>query len=431
MNDEFNEMNEAPETAGQPEKKPASLKLGLWYGLGGALILILIIGGVIMLATKNKNKPADDNTNTATSAQPANLRVTLITKKDCADCFNLNLFIDAIKQNNVADEILTKAAQDPNPQEALKKLVAEEKNVKVQNEDADSATGKKLIEKYKITTLPSLLVAGELEKNPRLTGYWQTESGLGEVVDGVFVFRQPVPPYFDLASNKVVGGNLGAIYLSATSCKECYDVKAYETVLKNSGVNPLKNQAIDADSAEGQALIKQYAIKNVPTIILTGDLSVYGGFQQQWGTYGTLEKDGAFVLRQVIPPFKEVASGAVKGANVGVTYLTVDACKECYQVSTHDAALNALFVYPVKKKTVDIASEEGKALVKKYEIKKAPTIILTGELEVYASFLKVWPQVGSVAKDGAYVLTGVEQMGSYFDLTTNQLVPAGTGLQAQ
>jgi thiol-disulfide isomerase/thioredoxin len=126
----------------------------------------------------------------------------VIGKKDCPDCFDINLLVKAIKQNNLPDKVLQEAANAENAEEAMNKAIDAEKNVKVQIVEFDSDAGKKLIEQYKITAVPTILVGGELEENARLSGYWQS---LGEVIDGVFVLRQVIPPYIDLSDNDLKG----------------------------------------------------------------------------------------------------------------------------------------------------------------------------------------------------------------------------------
>ena len=74
------------------------------------------------------------------------------------------------------------------------------------------------------------------------------------------------------------------------------------------------------------------------------------------------------------------------------------------------------------EKTVDIASDEGKALIKKYSIKSVPTIILSKDADAYPALKQIWQQVGSVEEDGNYVFREVTQMGSYKDLTTGDVV---------
>jgi len=143
--------------------------------------------------------------------------------------------------------------------------------------------------------------------------------------------------------------------------------------------------------------------------------------------------DGKFVLRQVIPPYYDVASNKIKGG-VNITYLTDQSCKECYDVKLHDRALTNLGVPTTGIKTVDISSDEGKQLVSKYSIKLVPTLILSGEVSEYQTLVQVWKDVGTVTSDGTYIFTDLGVMGgSYKDLSKNQIIkaPAPTPAPAQ
>ena len=52
-----------------------------------------------------------------------------------------------------------------------------------------------------------------------------------------------------------------------------------------------------------------------------------------------------------------------------------------------------------------------------------PTIILTGDADKYPSMTGVWPTVGTVEDDGAYIFRKVEVLRqTYKDLTTGEVV---------
>lgn len=255
------------EEEGEGVMPKSSLSKGLIFGLGGALIIVLIILGVVFggqIKDKLTGKsPADSNQ----SADAAKVRVTIITKKDCVDCWDVNLLIDALKQNNVN--------------------ITGQETVYI-----DDAKTKTLIDKYKITKVPTVLVAGELEKNDSLKQIWQT---LGEIIDNVFVFRQVIPPYIDVATGQLKG-KFSAIYLTDKSCSTCYDVKIHENALKNLGMNPTNAKEVDVASDEGKALVAKYKITKVPTLILNGELAEYQSLTQVWPTVGEIASDGAYVL---------------------------------------------------------------------------------------------------------------------------------------
>ena len=141
---------------------------------------------------------------------------------------------------------------------------------------------------------------------------------------------------------------------------------------------------------------------------------------QAWPVLGEVI-DGVFVFRELIPPYIEVASGNLRG-QFSTTYLTDESCEDCYDVNVHMVALNNLGLTVGESSTFDVSSDQGKELLDKYSITKVPTIILSGDLSEYQGLQQVWPLVGEVTSDGSYVFTKMEEMGTYRDLDTGEVV---------
>lgn len=249
---------------------------GMVYGLGGALILAIIIFGVVF-GGKIFNK---DNADTQLTS---NLRITVITKKDCTDCFDINLLIDAIEQNDA--------------------------KIKQETLDLGDKNAQKLIEKYKITKVPTVIVSGDLDKNPNLQSLW---TSLGEVTDGVFVFRQVIPPYIDVASGQLKG-KISLVELTDNSCTNCYDVVLHETALKNLGIDPKDKKVVDVGSDEGKQLVAKYKIEKVPTILISGEVAEYPNLVQLWPNYGKTTDDGTYIFTnlEVMGTYKDLTKNKV------------------------------------------------------------------------------------------------------------------------
>lgn len=234
-------------------------------GLVAGLIIAAVILAVVLVALFG---PWKRNSNA--SGDSAKLRFTVITSKNCQDCFDINLLIEAIKQNNIREtgmEILN-----------------------IGDSKAD-----KLVEKYRISKVPTLLVSGELEKDPVLEGAWPQ---IGEIIDGVFVFRQIIPPYIDVATGQIKGLT-SVVYLSDQSCTQCYDIGLHASALQNLGIIPKQSQTVDVSSDEGGELIEKYDIAAVPTMIVRGELDEYQNFQQVWPLVGKVDDDGSYVFTKL------------------------------------------------------------------------------------------------------------------------------------
>jgi len=224
------------------------------------------------------------------------------------------------------------------------------------------------------------------------------------------------------AGQTLINAQLKYTIVTSKACGDkCWDTNLFFDVLKQGGVKEKGRNTVYIEDAATKQLIDKFKITQVPTILVTGDIDKDAQLKSFFAALGeTIDK--TFVLRQVIPPFIDVASGQLKG-EVTVTYITDAACKECYDVKLHEASLTNFGVPLANAKTVDISSDEGKALLKQYNITKVPTIIITGQPGEYKSLKSVWATVGEVASDGAYIFTKVDVMnGPYFDLTKNKLV---------
>lgn len=268
----FKRKEESEEGVNKPWVK------GMVYGLGGAIVLAVIIFGVVFGVRMFQGKPAGGQPGTA----KANLRITVITQKDCVDCFDINQLIDALKTDA---------------------------NIKQETLNLGDNNAKKLIDKYKITKVPTIIVSGDLDKNANLQAYWKA---LGDITDGVFVFRQVIPPYVDVATGQLKGV-LSLIELTDTSCKECYDVKLHETALKNLGIAPKVVTTVDVSSAEGKQLVTKYKIEKAPTILIGGEVSEYANLVQMWPTYGKIDADGTYIFTDlsVMGTYKDLVKNKV------------------------------------------------------------------------------------------------------------------------
>jgi len=270
---------------GKKKKEEKNMMTGMAYGLGGAVIVVVIVLVVVFVFIKDKDvDPADGGVADANIIAPE-MRFTIVTKEDCEDCFDINLVMDALLQAGVKEK-------------GRETLYLGERN-------ADE-----LVEQYNIEKVPALLVSGELEKDERLIPFWQN---LGEIIDGVFVLRQVVPPYIVVDSGELKG-LASMIYLTDESCDECYDVRFHDSVLVGQfAFSPRDRRAVDVSSDEGEALVEKYDIDLVPTILLRGEVGVYPGVAQIWPEVGEITADGTYIFTslELMGNHKDLSTGKV------------------------------------------------------------------------------------------------------------------------
>ncbi len=178
-------------------------------------------------------------------------------------------------------------------------------------EQMDSESAKGLIQKYNITKLPSLILSSDF-KEYEFSNNWNSLGHVAE--DGNYVLDLSSPPYYDVATKKVLGKvKFTGIY--DKGCTECYNLtEVHMPILLRFGVWIGEGKNLDANDAEAKSLITKYNITSVPTIILSREALDYRSLVNAWQPVGTIESDGSLVFRanEVLGlGYKDLASGEV------------------------------------------------------------------------------------------------------------------------
>ena len=191
--------------------------------------------------------------------------LTLITEPTCAECIDLGVIVDQLKQ--------------------LMKISSE--NALTTNQASD------LIQKYSITRIPTIILSKDASVYPSMAKDWNQ---IGTVEsDGMFIARDINSPYLDLTTNEIKG-IVGVTYITDKSCTECYNVTVHKQILDNFGVYVDKEET--KDIADSTSLISKYGIDKVPTIILSKEASAYPRLTAVWKDVGTVEEDGTYIFRK-------------------------------------------------------------------------------------------------------------------------------------
>jgi len=211
------------------------------------------------------------------------------------------------------------------------------------------------------------------------------------------------------------------VIINEPSCEECYSLNGLVTAIKQQNINIIKEERLSLNDKKAQELIKQYSLTKIPVLLAIGEITKDESLQDFWKQLGRIE-DETFILTQIAAPYVSVDSGEVQG-KVQLTMITDESCEECYQVSIHEKILKGFGLPTNDKIVLDIQSIEGEKLIKKYDIKIIPTIILTGDIDPYSTLTQIWSKVGTVEDDGAYVFRdGAKNMGAYKDLSTGKIL---------
>lgn len=217
--------------------------------------------------------------------------------------------------------------------------------------------------------------------------------------------------------------NLDVTVILPTDCPRCYDASRLTNALRtNAGIKVLSEKTLNADAPEGQSLVTELAVTQLPAVVMRGEIDKTLTAAAYLTAYGQRSSDGRFVASLLPPPFVEAKTGKVRGLFEAL-YLTDKTCQECYDPTGHRTALANIGLVPATETTVDRRDKTGQALIKQYGIESVPTLLLRGDLAVYQNLQRIWAGVGTIETDGTFVFrTGQAQMGTYYDLKTKQLV---------
>lgn len=247
------------------------MKKDLLLPVAGLVVLGLVMSLGALFVWNARSTIAWNVTQKEDAEKPAEIELTLITPTSCEVCVDGNILLDTIKKQNV-------------------NILDSETFV------ADSAEGSTLIEAYGITRAPAVLVRGQFEKE-NVREFFSSMGG-EKNEDGTLILQITQPVYVDLTTDGIVG-LIDMIYLTDSSCSDCYDPTQHKAILENNfGVRFQSERTVDVASIEGRALLSQYAINQIPTILLSSSASAYDRLTAAWQEVGSVEEDNTYIFRQ-------------------------------------------------------------------------------------------------------------------------------------
>lgn len=204
------------------------------------------------------------------------------------------------------------------------------------------------------------------------------------------------------AKEAVRPARIELMVITTNACGDCYDIDAVVDVIKSTGVNITKQEEIDFSAEESQSFIDKYDIKKLPTVILTGELDKSRKLTSKFNSIGEQKQD-AYIFTALEPPFVESSTGETRG-KVSLIHLRKKDCTDCFDLTPFIEQLSESGLKFEEIRETDVGSEIGRDLIKKYDIEKAPTIIMDKEAEVYSNILASWSQFGSIEEDGTFIM---------------------------
>jgi hypothetical protein len=326
--------------------------------------------------------PPNDTMPPILEAGPVNL--TMIEAPNCDECNSEGLLLEQTKTVLLASDFLRSGVS---------------KSIRW-----DSAEAKALIAKYNITELPAVIVEGDVGRDRDFVSAWVENVGTLEGTEAL-VTRLGYPPYYNITTMKVVGLVKG-IGIRAAGCTECGDPELFISSLESPTIGMVftEKEVYEENSSEGRALIARYNITKVPVLFLSeGGASAYPVFSQI-KMLGTVE-DGWFILRDVVPPYLDLADNRTLRGLVKAKYLVNSSCAECFDIMTlSDYISQSTGLVVSESQTYEADSADGRALISKYGITRIPTLVYSPDAKYYPYFSQVWEnQTSTIEDDGWFV----------------------------
>lgn len=229
------------------------------------IIILAIIAALASVYYINTSKNKKASTQDVLPIEPVEIDVTAIVAKECRICINMTQIVEELKQTPF---------------------------IKIRQSNiifASSRDAKQFIQMYDIKKLPALILQGKDVNKLPLKGFREVEDGA--------VLEEIPPPYVDLEQKNIVG-LVDITYLTDDSCIECYDAEQHREIMELAfGIYFANEKTVDISSKEGKALLEEYSITKVPTVILSEEAKEYQTIQMIWDQIGTVEEDGVHVFR--------------------------------------------------------------------------------------------------------------------------------------
>ncbi|MCL5438910.1 MAG: hypothetical protein M1268_02880 [Patescibacteria group bacterium] len=211
--------------------------------------------------------------------------------------------------------------------------------------------------------------------------------------------------------------NIKIIKITTPNCKNCFNVDDAVFGFKKLNVKVEGEKTQVFDSPEARAFIKQFAIKKVPTYLITGEVTKNNleGFVKSNGEV----KNNTFIFTKLAPIFIDTGTGQEMG-KVTVTLITDSFCSQCVDLKTIIENFKKAGVKVKETKELAWNSLDGQSAINQYKITKIPTFIFSPEFDLYDSLKSNWPNFGTVEKDKTYIARNLPL--PYRDLIKGQIV---------
>ncbi len=274
-------------------------------------------------------------------------------------------------------------------------IVGETGNIKIRETKEisyGSDEAKALMEEYQISRVPSLIVVS------RNIGKISLNEDVFRKTKDAAIFDMPVP-YLDVESGSIKGlVSLKEVY--DRGCKDCANLSFIPVELEKIGVKVKSYELVEASSDAGKRIINENNLSYLPSLLASKEINEYPFFSQIRGSFVENKEYYKFADRTF--PSEDILTKSVKG-KVKMTYLEDKSCADCFNITQLKPSFQRIGIYISNEAHIDVSSDEGKGLLRLYNITAVPTVILSKEIFDYPNIEKVLGNFGSFDKENVFV----------------------------
>lgn len=207
------------------------------------------------------------------------------------------------------------------------------------------------------------------------------------------------------------------IKITTPDCSDCFNLEDTVEIFKKQNVSVGEETILSYDSSDARTLIKDLAIKRVPTYVITGEVNKKSleGFIKDNGEI----KNDKFVFTKVSPVFIDPETKKEMGL-VTVTLLTYPSCYQCPDPTLTIEAFKKAGIKIAGQKEIVWNSPNGQQIINQYKITKVPTFLLSSDIDFYDAVKANWTQIGTVEQDKTYAARNLVL--PYLDLEKGRIV---------
>lgn len=211
--------------------------------------------------------------------------------------------------------------------------------------------------------------------------------------------------------------NVKIIKITAPNCQDCFNIETAVADFKKLNVKVEEEKTLSFDSPQASDSINQFAIKKVPTYIVTGEVNK-NNLEDYIKSNGEVKND-TYIYTKLTPVFIDTGTGQEIG-KVTATLITDASCSQCIDLKTiiENFKKSGLKVKELKELT--LSSIDAQKIINQYKITKIPAFIFSSEFDLYDNLKASWSNFGTVETDKTYVARNLPL--PYRDLTKGQII---------